>query len=184
MRQSPDQPDAKPGKSSPGFGRFEDEMLALLPQLRRYSRSLTRSDTDSEDLLQDCVETALSRRGQWRGVNLKAWALAIMTNLYRNNHRFTRRHPEVDIEEAGNLADPTAADDPLERDRLKNALDALSAEYRAVLMLVVLEGYSYQEVAELLGVPPGTVMSRLSRARERLRETLAQSNIISLRRPR
>ncbi|MCL6708189.1 RNA polymerase sigma factor [Pseudomonas sp. R2.Fl] len=184
MWQNPDQPDAEPGKSSPGSGRFEDDMLALLPQLRRYSRSLTRSDTDSEDLLHDCVETALTRRAQWRGVNLKAWALAIMTNLYRNNHRFTVRHPLVDIEEAEELAAPAAADDPLERDRLRIALDALSAEYRAVLMLVVVEGYSYQEVAELLDVPIGTVMSRLSRARERLRETLAQSNIISLRRPR
>lgn len=159
-------------------------MLALLPQLRRYSRSLTRSHADSEDLLQDCVEIALTRRKQWRGANLKAWALAIMTNLYRNDRRFTARHPQIDLDEAEDIVAPATANDPLERDRLKIALDALSAEYRAVLMLVVIEGYSYREVADLLDIPLGTVMSRLSRARERLRETLAQSNIISLRRPR
>ena len=66
---------------------FEAEVLALLPSLRRYSRSLARSDADGEDLLQDCVEKVLVRRGQWRGLNLRGWVLTIMTNLYRNGLR-------------------------------------------------------------------------------------------------
>ena len=67
----------------PSPDTFEGQILALLPSLRRYSRSLTRSDVEGEDLLQDCVEKVLARRGQWRGINLRGWVLTTMTNLYR-----------------------------------------------------------------------------------------------------
>ncbi|HLP70640.1 MAG TPA: RNA polymerase sigma factor [Rhizobium sp.] len=183
MPQGPDREKAKPGSTSPGSGLFEDNMLALLPGLRRYSRSLTRSDSDGEDLLQDCVETALARRGTWRGGSLKAWVYTIMTNLHHNRGRNARRFPAVDIGEADHLEAPATAADPLERDRLRAALDGLATEYRSVLMLVVVEGYAYQEVADMLGIPIGTVMSRLSRARERLRVVLTEQNIVTLRRP-
>lgn len=163
---------------------FEAQILALLPQLRRYSRSLTRSDTEGEDLLQDCVEKALINRAQWRGVNFKSWAYRIMTNLHLNARRTTTRRPSVGIEEAEDLASSLSSDDPLERNHLVRALETLPKEARAVLMLVVVEGHSYQEVADMLEIPLGTVMSRLSRARQALREKMREENVIQLRRPR
>lgn len=184
MPQGPDRKNAAPGSTAPGTSPFEEGMLALLPGLRRYSRSLTRSDVEGEDLLQDCVETALAKRATWHGGSLKAWVYTIMTNLHHNRGRNARRFPAVDIDEAGHLEAPTTAADPLERDRLHAALDGLALEYRSVLMLVAVEGYAYQEVADMLGVPIGTVMSRLSRARERLRLVLAEQNIVTLRRPK
>ena len=189
MQQSHDSQDLKyrdggPGDHAPGPGRFEKDMLSLLPALRRYSRSLSRSDAEGEDLFQDCVETALAKRGNWRGINLKGWIYAIMTNLHRNHDRQTRRHPVVELEEAADLPSPATSEDPLERQRLHAALDGLPNEQRAVLMLVVVEGHAYHEVAEILEIPIGTVMSRLSRARQRLRDVLAEQNIVSLRRPK
>jgi RNA polymerase sigma-70 factor, ECF subfamily len=163
---------------------FEAEMLALLPQLRRYSRSLTRSDSESEDLLQDCVEKALVHRANWRGTNLKSWAYRIMTNLHLNARRSLRRRPTVAIDEADMVATDTVPADPLQRSRLVQALDTLPPEARVVLMLVAVEGHSYQEVAQILDIPLGTVMSRLSRARQSLREKLREQNVIPLRRDR
>lgn len=163
---------------------FEDEFLSLLPQLRRYARSLTRSAPESEDLLQDCVEKALVNRAAWQGTNLKAWACRIMTNLHLNTRRFARRRPTVAIEEAEELAAAPVTDDPLAKGRLLQAVDSLAPEARAVLMLVVVEGYSYREVADILNIPEGTVMSRLSRARQALRDKMRAENIIPLRRLR
>ncbi|CAN7364900.1 RNA polymerase sigma factor [Neorhizobium tomejilense] len=186
MSQSPDQSASGTAREAQAHAplSFEAQILALLPSLRRYSRSLTRSDTESEDLLQDCVEKALVSRGQWRGANFKSWAYRIMTNLHLNARRSIARRPSVGIEEAESLAASTAADDPLEKNRLVQALETLPKEARAVLMLVVVEGYAYQEVAEMLEIPVGTVMSRLSRARQALREKMREENVIPLRRPR
>lgn len=167
----------------PSSTSFERQILALLPSLRRYSRSLTRSDSEGDDLLQDCVEKMLSRQTQWRGDNLRGWGLTIMTNLYRNMLRAKPHRSTVDIDEIDELPADETHSDPLERTKLTAALNDLAAENRAVLMLVVVEGYSYREVAEMLDIPIGTVMSRLSRARQRLAGQLATDNIISLRRP-
>jgi RNA polymerase sigma-70 factor (ECF subfamily) len=156
--------------------------MALLPDLRRYSRSLARSDADGEDLLQDSVERVLQSRATWSGINLRGWVLTIMTNLYRNGTRRGRRFPAVDIEAAEDLASTEPVADPLERNRLARAIDALTPDHRAVLMLVVIEGYSYAEVADIVHVPVGTVMSRLARARQQLGKQLAEDNIIPLRR--
>jgi RNA polymerase sigma-70 factor (ECF subfamily) len=168
----------------PAHESFEGQILALLPSLRRYSRSLTRSDTDGEDLLQDCVEKVLARRTQWRGLNLRGWILTIMTNLYRNQRRSTIHSNLVDLEGAGELAAPEVPNDPLERARLEDALNGLSEDHRAVLMLIVIEGYTYQQVASVLDIPIGTVMSRLSRARQQIADRLKADNIITLRRPK
>jgi RNA polymerase sigma-70 factor (ECF subfamily) len=170
------------GVASPAA--FEEALLALVPGLRRYSHSLARSDADGEDLLQDCVETVLARRAQWRGANLRSWTFTIMTNLYRNRHRAAVRRPTAAIEEASDIAVPDQTGDPLERARIRAALETLSPENRTTLMLVVVEGYSYQETADILAIPIGTVMSRLSRARHLLAERLAKDNIVSLRRPK
>jgi len=184
MPQGPDDNGVPGGSPPPGQGPFESGVLALLPALRRYSRSLTRSDAEGEDLLQDCVERALLHRSHWRGGNLKGWIYAIMTNLYRNGQRRSVRRPAISIDDVPDIAALEPASDPLERDRLLAAINRLPAEYRLVLMLVTVEGYQYDEVAAIVDVPVGTVMSRLSRARQRLRDDLSQSNIIALRRPR
>lgn len=185
MPQNPEgMTDEKRGNHSPAAGSFETEMLALMPMLRRYSRSLSRSDADGEDLLQDCVEKALTNKRQWRGTGLKSWAYTIMTNLYRNRHRAEKRHPSESLDGHESIAGAETLSDTLENDRLHGALALLSPDMRAVLMLVTVEGYSYQEAAETLAIPLGTVMSRLSRARETLRQHLAADNIIPLRRPR
>jgi RNA polymerase sigma-70 factor (ECF subfamily) len=167
----------------PDHQNFEGQVLALLPALRRYSRSLARSDTEGEDLLQDSLEAALKQRGQWRGVNLRGWLLSIVTNHYRNSVRTRSRHPSVDLAEAEHVATQDAVSDPLQRARLLAALDSLPAEQRAVLMLVVVEGCSYAEAAALLELPTGTVMSRLARARQKVGDYMKAENIVPLRRP-
>lgn len=188
MSRSPDQnhTDDKGGRDSVPFppSSFEAQILALLPQLRRYSRSLTRSDSESEDLLQDCVEKALVHRSQWSGANIRAWAYRIMTNLHLNARRTIARRPAVSIEAAEGIAENSALSDPLARNRLVQALESLAPDARAVLMLVAVEGHSYQEIAEILEIPIGTVMSRLSRARQMLRQKLQEDNVIPLRSPR
>lgn len=158
-------------------------MIDLMPSLRRYARTLTRSDQEGEDLLQDSLERALAKRGQWSGMNLKAWAFSIMTNLYRNETvRAARRRAEpIDAAEATAIApDPTA--DPLAQRRLAAAIDSLAPDFRSVLMLVVIESMSYRDVANLLQIPEGTVMSRLARARAQIARYLDADNIIPLRR--
>jgi len=161
---------------------FEKRVMALLPDLRRYARSLSASDADGEDLLQDGVERLLTARATWTGTNFRAWAMTILTNLYRNGTRRERRFPSVELDAAAELPSAPAEGDPLERARLQRALDRLSPDFRATLMLVVVEGHSYAEVAAITHAPIGTVMSRLSRARAELARHLEQDNIVPLRR--
>lgn len=163
---------------------FEDQMLATLPALRRYARSLSPSDGDGEDLLQDCCVRAITSRDQWRGLNLRGWLFTIMTNLYRNRYRgLSATGHVVALEYADDIPALPGADDPLARQHLIAALGSLSAEARTVLMLVVVEGYTYRQVAEIEKVPIGTVMSRLSRARRQLAAVLSGSNVLPHRRP-
>lgn len=168
--------------AAPERRSFEGRIMALLPDLRRYARSLSASDADGEDLLQDGVERLLTARASWTGTNFRAWAMTIVTNLYRNGTRRTRKFPSVELDEAAHVAAPGQAGDPLERARLQRALDRLSPDFRATLMLVVVEGHSYAEVAEITRAPVGTVMSRLSRARAEIARYLEEDNIVPLRR--
>jgi RNA polymerase sigma-70 factor (ECF subfamily) len=166
------------------MSRLESRIVELLPRLRRYARSLAHDRQEADDLLQDCVENAIAGQGRWRGANLAGWLMAIMTNLNRNRHRHQKRSGMFaamdDVAEPASTAEPS---DPLERDRLLGAIDALSPDQRAVLMLIVVEGYSYAEIALMLDIPLGTVMSRLSRARRGIAATLRGHNIIDMRRP-
>jgi RNA polymerase sigma-70 factor (ECF subfamily) len=184
MPHAPDEGFRAKGATPPSTETFENQVLSLVPALRRYSRSLAGSDSDGEDLLHDCVEKVLVRRGQWRGVNLRAWIFTIMTNLYRDRHRRSGLHPSVELDETLGLTAQELSADPLESTRLQQALNALIPEYRTVLMLVVIEEYGYQDVADMLAIPIGTVMSRLSRARRQMAVQLARNNIVSLRRPK
>lgn len=167
---------------TPQMKPIETQILDLMPLLRRYSRSLSDSIPDADDLLQDSLAAALGSQRSWRGKNLKGWLMTIMTNQNRNRRRRMRNAPGfVNMESADTVADDRAQSDPLQRTRLQNAIYQLSEEYRSVLMLVVVEGYTYAEVAEILNIPTGTVMSRLSRARKKLSNTLAENNIVRLR---
>lgn len=161
---------------------FEQQVLDAMPRLRRLARSLSRDGADADDLLQDCLERAFARRASWRGDNLQGWLAAILSNLNRNRFRAEGRRGAVVDDDPDTLVAETPLADPLEHDRLVAALDRLSAEHRTVLMLVVVEGYRYAEVAEMLAVPVGTVMSRLSRARATLTAELNKDNIVEFRR--
>jgi len=142
-------------------------LLACLPRLRRYARALLGDRSEADDLVQDTVERGWSRLSSWRrNSDMRPWLFSIMHNLHVD--RMRRSAPEtVELSEELHLAAPPSS--RLEMRDMEAALALLPPEQREVLLLVALEEMSYQEVAATLGIPPGTVMSRLSRGRERLR---------------
>ena len=153
------------------------QIIDHLPRLRRYARALTGDRYAADDLVQDTVERALSRAALWRaGSKLDSWLLTIMHNLFVNGvrsaaARLTVASDDDEIERRpGPGADPSARLDIRDLDA---ALAQLPPEQREVLLLVALEDTPYEEAARILGIPVGTVMSRLSRARDRLRRLLA-----------
>ena len=166
--------------------KLQDRVVEHIPRLRRYARALLRGDTlAADDLVQDCLERALSRLHRWRqGSDLRAWLFTIMHNLYVNQVRRASNGPQfVDLPEGGaGAVDPGSVEHGLALRTLQDAVAALAPDQREILLLVSLEGLRYQEVADILGIPEGTVMSRLSRARKRLRASLAQDKVQSLRR--
>ena len=155
------------------------DLEALIPRLRRYACALARHPVRADDLVQDALERAWSRRKQWqRGTDLRAWVFTILHNVFISDmRRFAVR---------GYDADPIDQDDPVDASAqganhagvmldLERALAALPAEQRAVVLLVGLEDLGYRETAEVLGIPIGTVMSRLARGRTRLRHLMEGS---------
>lgn len=155
---------------------FEAQVVAQLPQLRRYARALTGDAAWADDLVQDAAERALSRSASFRAQsNLRAWLLTILRHLYIDQLR-GRREIAVDDERAPwrTLEAPHGEVDGLVLRDLQRALYQLPDGQREVLLLVCVEELSYGEASEVLGVPCGTVMSRLSRAREHLRVLLGQ----------
>ncbi len=155
---------------------FEADVVQWLPQLRRYARALTGDYAWADDLVQDTAERALSRSSAFRPeTNLRAWLLTILRHLYIDQLRM-RREIAVDDETAPwrTLEAPTGEVDGLVLRDVQRALYALPVEQREVLLLVGVEELSYQEASVVLSVPIGTVMSRLSRARERMRVLLTE----------
>jgi len=148
-------------------------MLGWLPRLHRYARALRRNHEDADDLVQDTLERAWSRAALWHGVgDMRGWLFSIMHNLHVDALR-RGRLDVVDLDEqAPEVAAATVAADRLDLRDLDRALAALPAEQRQVLMLLALEGPGYAEIARALGIPIGTVMSRVARGRERLRARL------------
>lgn len=151
------------------------QVVEQLPGLRRYARALTGDAWAADDLVQDTLERACRKWLLWRhGSDLRAWLFTLMHNLYLNQRRGLPVVQSLDCESlAADLpgADGVAGDILIDVDR---CLQRLPAEQRAVLLLVTLEDMAYAEVARVLKVPVGTVMSRLSRARNRMRELLEQ----------
>jgi RNA polymerase sigma-70 factor (ECF subfamily) len=151
------------------------ELEAVVPRLRRYARALTGNREAADDLTQDTLERAWSKRALWQpGTNLRAWMFAVMHNVFINGVRRSRATvslEDVSADEPGAAAG-VSVETGVVLDELRRALSLLPAEQREVLLLVGLEQFSYAESADVLGVPLGTVMSRLSRGRERLRVLL------------
>jgi RNA polymerase sigma-70 factor (ECF subfamily) len=152
----------------------ERELLAEIPRLRRYARALTGDAARADDLVQDTLERALGKWRLWRPGNLRAWLMTMMHNLFVNQLRAAEPLEFRDTADMPELPVRGRQTDALELRDLDRALQALPAEQRAVVLLVGLEELRYEEVARITGVPLGTVMSRLSRARARLRTLLAE----------
>lgn len=170
------------------FARFEEDALPLLDQLYGAALRMTRNPADAQDLVQDAYMKAFQAFGSYRpGTNLKAWMYRILTNTYINQYRKAQRRPkETSDEEVTDwqLADvashastglQSAEIEALRRipdQRIQDALMELSDDYRMVVYYADVEGLPYKEIAEIMGTPIGTVMSRLHRGRKQLRAKL------------
>jgi RNA polymerase sigma-70 factor (ECF subfamily) len=149
---------------------FRQGIQAAIPALRRYARALTRDAEAADDLVQDTLVRALRSQHLFHGGDIRSWLFTILTNLNRNRLRSLARRPVLTpIDEA----DPPGASGSEAGGRdIERALASLVDDQREALLLVALEGLSYREVAEVQGVPIGTVMSRLARARAQIRAYL------------
>ena len=155
------------------------ELERLIPSLRRYARGLAGNRAAADDMVQDCLLRALDREGQFRGENLAGWVFAILTNVGRSAFRSARRQPtHGDLDGVAGTGDA----DPATRIAIVAALGGLSDEQRQPLLLTAVEGFSYREVAEMLDIPIGTVMSRIARARTALAERLDGAPVVPIRR--
>jgi RNA polymerase sigma-70 factor (ECF subfamily) len=145
-----------------------------IPRLRRYARALTRNADRADDLVQDTLTRAIAKAHLWQpGTDIRAWLFTIMHNQNVNKvRRAIRDHANVDVDECAKLVattDPTASRQLRE---LERALAQMLEEQRQVVLLVGLEGMSYEDAAAILNVPIGTIRSRLSRGRDVLRKLL------------
>ena len=141
---------------------FASRTMQYIPRLRRYARALTGDISAADDLVQDALERALLKQSLWReGTDLRAWLFTVMHNIFINQVRSAAANRLVPIDD---VATDAFVDTP--------PLQALPEEQRAVVLLIGLEQMTYEEAARVLEVPIGTVMSRLSRGRERLRRLL------------
>jgi RNA polymerase sigma-70 factor (ECF subfamily) len=161
---------------------FERAVKEVFPAIYSTARRLTRQEEDARDLTQDTLIKAYQAWDRFDGRNLKAWLLRIMTNTFINRVRKEKREPErVSLDDSAELAQLPAEDAaPLEQildrivdDDIEAAIQSLPPDYRAAVVLSDVEGLSYPEIAEALGIPVGTVRSRLARGRALLRSKLS-----------
>ena len=153
----------------PASERFGDQLIAVLPRLRRFARGLTGSSVEADDLVQAACERALARRHQFQeGTRFDSWMFRIVQTIWIDQIRSREvRKSDGDIGE-----DRLGSDEPVRRvearltlEEVRRAVDRLSPDQRAALLLVTVDGLSYKEAAEVAEVPVGTIMSRLARAR-------------------
>jgi len=151
------------------------EVVALLPRLRRFARSITRHREDADDLVQLAVERALLRLDQWQpGTRLDSWMFMIMKNAWIDEVRARVRRDAIFLpEEAGEHVGESLTERQHERLDVHKAMQQLNEDQRLAVGLVLVEGLPYKEAAEVLGIPIGTLTSRLARARETLQAVLA-----------
>jgi len=150
-----------------------DLIVPYIPNLRRYARALVGDRDGADDLVQDTLERAVRKFHLWRPGDLRAWLFSIMHNVFVNQLKARRIAPDVELDES--FAAPMASVGPLDLEDMQRALNTLAQEQREVVLLVALEDMSYADVSRALGIPMGTVMSRLSRGREKLRRVMNEN---------
>jgi RNA polymerase sigma-70 factor (ECF subfamily) len=162
---------------------FLHEIEAAVPALRRYARALTRSVDNADDLVQDCLERAIRRRVLFRPQGpVRAWLFTILVNLHRNSERGLRRRGQhLDLSAVPEPAVPPPQTAHLALAELARAIETLPLDQKEALLLVTLEGLSYKDAADILGLPLGTLMSRLGRARSALRQMVGSPSEPHLR---
>jgi RNA polymerase sigma-70 factor, ECF subfamily len=158
---------------SPGFG---DQLVAVLPRLRRFARGLAGSASEADDLVQAACERALARAHQFQeGTRFDSWMFRIVQTIWIDQLRardVRKESGDVEDERLGSDAAVRSVEARLALAEVRRAVDRLPVDQRSVLMLVTVEGLSYKEAAEVAGVPVGTIMSRLARARIALQQQL------------
>jgi len=163
---------------------FRTQLQDCLPDLWRYAYALTRDRSLADDLVQDCAERALRKRDLWKQTGaLKPWLMKMLLNLYRNQLRTQSRRPQlVAMDDMHHdPAAPDALDQKLALSQTARAMKKLPDDQREALLLIVLGGVSYKQAAVALNVPLGTLMSRLGRARAKLRELMADAPTADLK---
>lgn len=170
-------PDRVVGRVEPVSKRFSDQLIAMLPRLRRFAAGLTRSASEADDLVQAACERALAREHQFQeGTRFDSWMFRIVQTIWIDQIRARDiRKEDGDIAE-----DRLGSDEPVRRvearlalSEVRRAVALLPPDQRITLMLVTVEGLSYKQAADVTGVPVGTIMSRLARARVALQQLLA-----------
>ena len=169
-------------RGDPVSQRFSDQLIAVLPRLRRFARGLTGSATEADDLVQAACERALARAHQFQeGTRFDSWMFRIVQTIWIDQLRAR----EVRKEDGDVAEERLGSDAPVRRSRrgwrlaeVRRAIEHLPPDQRTTLMLVTVEGLSYKEAAEVAGVPVGTIMSRLARARMALQQQLETGGAI------
>ena len=165
---------------------FRTSLIAEIPHLRRFARSLCGDASLADDLVQDCIERALKKSHLYDVTKpLRAWLYAVLRNIHVSNWRSNVKHQyakNIDDLHEGEGATRADQEDNFSTNLITEALDKLPAQQREVLVLVSLEEVSYKDAADIIGVPIGTIMSRLSRARSTLQNILEERGTTFLRR--
>ena len=154
---------------------FCDTIVSHIPALRAYARVLQQDREAADDLVQDCLARAVEKQHLWQpGTNLKSWLFTILRNLFINDVRRHNRRPDTlgDPKTQSNLSQPEQQTGVTEVQELEFAFHQLPEQHRTALALVVIQGMQYKEAAEILDMPVGTIRSRISRARQELRQGL------------
>ena len=159
-------------QDTPSFGTA---LSALVPRLRRFGRLLTGHSQDADDLVQLALERAWQHQSRWEpGTRLDSWIFRIMQNAWIDEVRARKRQGQVLVADEGEaMADEAVGPSPVDAIAVRQAVAQLSEDHRAAVALVLVEGLSYKEASEALGIPVGTLTSRLARAREQLQALLA-----------
>jgi RNA polymerase sigma-70 factor, ECF subfamily len=165
-------------RADPADGELGDRLIAMLPRLRRFARGLTGTAAEADDLVQAACERALTRRHQFQeGTRFDSWLFRIVQTIWIDQlraRRVRKEDGEVGEEQLGSDAPVRRIEARLALAEVRRAIERLPPDQRTVLMLVTVEGLSYREAAAVVGVPVGTIMSRLARARIALQQSLAR----------